>query len=429
MAVDFLQLPGEEPEPANPPSKLLWSVVFALLFAGGVAATILLWPKSMPTNGWQFWTTIIVLPSALATFILTRRFSAYEASKLDVQAKNEVVTAYNKSVFDVASKPIAVLATAYRFSCDRKDNALTSILDKSMKLVSQVAIARDAAPINARWLVLPSVKLVRGTLAADKSRHLEGTRWLFAELIEEMSEAIKTLPQRVTLDVHFIMSSLLSIEDRDRLWNEQWQRFGLRQIDIAVGEDDVDLISLDRWLDRTIATPENKARLIVAIQMNVLQSASPPAGSAEAAAALLLMPQTTAARHTLVSKVALHRPVRAVIAQANDALQPALKWAGTDASYIKGGWQAGFDAISWGQVCTQDALLGVTKNVIKMDQSIGYAGVAAPWLAAACAAQSLSDDNPNQIVFVRAADTFDSAVLIRSAAKDGPPSTVHETSI
>ncbi len=369
-------------------------------------------------NGWRFWITIIFLPSALATFILTRRFSAYEASKLDIQAKNEVVAEYNESVFDVASKPIAVLATAYRFSCDRKENAMNSILDKSTKLVSQVAIAQDAVPINARWLVVPSVTLVPGPLIADKSRHLEATKWLFTELIEEIAEAVEMLPQRFALEVHFFMSSLLSTEDRDHLWNDQWEKSALRPMNIAVGDDDADLITLDRWLDQTIVTPKNKVRLIVAIQMNILQSASPPVGSSEAAVALLLLPRTAALGPELISTVMLHRPVRAEIAHANEALQPALKWADTEAADIDRAWQTGFDATQWGQAYQQAAMLELTENVIKMDQSIGWAGVAAPWLAIACAAKSISDDTPKQIVFAGSESAFDCAVLVRSVATD-----------
>ena len=427
MAVDHSLLSLEKVLAGDPPSKLFWSIVFVVLLAAGSAAVVLFWPKDIPTDDWQFRTTLLVVPTALASFFVSRRFSAHEAYKLDVKARNEVVGAYNQIVFDAASKPIAVLATAYRFSFDRKENALTSILDKSMMLVSQVAIAQDAPPIKARWLVLPAVKLKEGTLIADKSRHLEVAKWLFAELIEEIAETIKTLPRRVTLDVHFVMSSLLSIEERDRLWNNKWQEFGLRPIAIAVSDGDTGLMMLDRWLDQTIATSENKARLIVAIQMDVLQSASPPPGSAESAVALLLMPHVTATRHKFASTVNLHRPVRAGIAQANDALHFALKWADAVAPDIKGGWQTGFDATQWGRVCSQDALLGLTKNVIKMDQSIGYAGIAAPWLAIACAAKSLSDDNSKQIVLAGSENTFDCAVLIHPAAEDAASSaTVSE---
>lgn len=418
MAVDLLQLPAEEPELADSPSRLVWSVVFVLLFAAGVAMMVLLWPKRMPTSGWHFWTTLTVLPGALASFVVTRRFSAYEASKLDVRAKNEVVSAYNQSVFDAASKPFAVLSVAHRFSFDRDENALKSVHPKSMKLISQAAIANDAAPVIARWIDLPSVNLKAGALPADKSRHEKVAKWLFAELIDELAEVVKTVPPRAALDVQFVMSSLLSTKERDGFWNDAWRERGLRNINIVGGVEEMGLMALDRWLDEAIETPDNKAWLVLAVQLNVLQSASPPSGAAEAGVALLLMPRSVATRHKLEATVAVHRPVRAGFEQANDALIPALKWADSKAAAIKSVWQTGFDATQWGQVYSQAASLGLTEDVIKMDQSIGNAGVAAPWLAIACAAKSLSDDRPKQVVFVGSESTFDCAALVRSVAKE-----------
>ncbi|WP_031360000.1 hypothetical protein [Caballeronia sordidicola] len=418
MAVDPLQLPGEEPEPVNLPSKLLWSVVFALLLTAGAAATVLLWPKSMPTNGWFFGMSLTVLPAAFASFVVARRFSAFEVSKLDVRAKNEVVRAYNRSVFDAASKPFTVVFAAHRFSFDRDENALIGVHDRSIKLISQAAIASDAPPVIARWIELPCVSLAAGSLAADMSRHKNVTKWLFAELIDELIEAIKALPPRVSVNVHFFMSSLLPIEERDRLWNDAWWERGLRNIDIAASDEDHGLMALDRWLDEAIETPDSKARLVLAVQLNVLQSASPPSGAAEAGVALLLLPHGVATRHKMKAAVALHRPVRAGYEQANDALQPALKWADSSAADIEGGWQTGLEAAQWGRVYPQAALLGLTEDVIKMDLSIGNTRVAAPWLAIACAAKSLSDDTSKQMVFAGSKSTFDCAVLVRPVAND-----------
>jgi hypothetical protein len=430
MAVDLFKLPGEQPEQTNSPSKIVWGVVFVVLLAAGGAATVLLWPKQMPTNDWQFWTTVVVLPSALASFIVSRRFSAYEAVKVDVQAKNEVVSAYNQRVFDAASRPFAVLAAAYRFSCDRKDNALNTVRDKSMKLVSQIGIAVDASPVRARWLVVPSVKLAAGSLAADKKRHIEAAKWLFGELLGELVPAIKALPPRTSLEIHFAMSSLLSAAERNGLWKDQWGKLDLRRAGIVIDDSCVDLLALDGWLDQTIETDDTKARLIVAIQLNILQSASPSPGSAEAAVALLLLPEAEATRHALAPEADLYRPVRGGFEQANEALRPALKWAGSAAPDIKGVWETGFDAKQWGQVVSEAGLLGLPNNAIKIDQSIGFAGVAAPWLAVACAAKSLSETAPRQMVFAGSQHTFDCAVLVQSAtAKASSSSTLAEASI
>ncbi|MDP9157444.1 MAG: hypothetical protein M3O74_24735 [Pseudomonadota bacterium] len=423
MSVDHQQLPREEPEPATPPSKLVWGIVFIALLAAGGAATVLLWPKHMPTSDWRFWTTVIVVPAALASFVVLRRFSAYEAAKLDVQARNEVVSAYNQCIVEAASKPFAVLAAAYRFSCERKENALDKVHDRSMKLVSQVGIAADAPPVQARWLIVPSVKLAAGSLAADKKRHFEAVKWLFGELLGELVPAIKAMPQMNSLDIHFVISSLLSTEERNGLWNDKWGKLDLGRADIAIDDFCVDLMALDRWLDRTIETDDSKARLIIAIQLNFLQSTSPSPGSAEAAVALLLLPKAEATRHALVSAADLHRPVRGGFEQANEALGPALKWGESVAPDIKGIWETGLDATQWGQVVSEGGLLGLPNNAIKIDQSIGFAGVAAPWLAVSVAARSLSDTAPKQMVFAGSENTFDCAVIVQSATTSASPSS------
>ncbi|MFT4439180.1 hypothetical protein ACMX25_38275 [Caballeronia sp. 15715] len=422
MAVDHQQLPKEEPESATPPSRLVWTIVFVVLLAAGGAATALIWPKYIPTNDWRFWATLVVLPSALASFIVSRRLSAYEASNLDIQARNEVVRAYNQRVFDAAGEPFAVLAAAYRFSFDRKENALDGVRDRSTKLVSQAAIAQDAPPVHARWLLLPSIKLAPGSPASDKRRHIEVAKWLFGELLDELAQAIKALPQGISLDVHFAMSSLLSIEERDSLWNDKWEELGLRHADIATKESDVNLMTLDRWLDQTIEAPENKARLVVAVQLHVLQSKSPPPGSAEAAVALLVLPEGAAARHAMISTANLHRPASGGFLQAKEAICPALKWARVAAPEVKSVWETGFDDTQWGQVISAAGFLGLPNNAIKVDQSIGFAGVAAPWLAVAYAAKSLSDKEQRQMVFAGSEHAFDCAVLVQTAAAAAPPS-------
>ncbi|KQR78933.1 hypothetical protein ASG35_11285 [Burkholderia sp. Leaf177] len=299
-----------------------------------------------------------------------------------------------------------------------------------MKLVSQIGIAANAPPVHARWLVVPSVKLAPGSLTADKKRHIEVAKWLFEGLLVELAPAIKALHQRTALEIHFVTSSLLSAAERNEIWNDQWGKLELPRADIAIKDSGVDFTMLDQWLDRTIEMDDTKARLIVAIQLNVLQSASPSPGSAEAAASLLLLPEVEATRRAMKSEANLHRPVRGGFEQAHEALLTALKWGKSAARDIAGVWETGFAATQWGPVVSEGSLLGLPNNVIKIDQSIGFAGVAAPWLALACAAKSLSDTAPRQMVFAGSEHTFDCAVLVRSATVNAPSSSaLVETSI
>jgi hypothetical protein len=417
MAVDFSLLPPEEPESDQVPSRLVWTIVFFLLVLAGIAAVMMLWPQDMPTRGWRFWTCLTVLPASLASFVVSRRFSAYEARKLDVAATNETSREFNERVFTAASDPFSLIACAFRFSADDKENDIEDVRSKTLKLNARDAVS-GGEPVKARWLLAPNVVLDPGDEVHDVRRHKAVCRWLFAKLLLEVSEAIRALPPRIDLTVQFATSTLLSDFERDGLWKDCWADSGLRRMKIEATETTVDLNTLDVWLDENIRTPVPQARLVVAVQLNLLLSDSPSAGSAEAGVVVLLMPLALVRRHNLAIPIKLYRPVRAAYSASSDALVPALKWANTHASDIKSGWQTGFDAEQWGEVCSQDALLGPTKDVIKMDLSIGYAGVAAPWLAIGCAARSLSDDASKQVVFSGSKSTFDCAVLVRFVVKN-----------
>jgi hypothetical protein len=418
MAVDFSLLPPEQPEPGKPPSQLVCTIVFFLLILAGVAAVIMLWPKAMPTQGWQFWTCLVVLPASMASFVISRVFSAHEARKLDVAATNEASREFKERLFDAASNPLSLISSAFIFSADDEENNIDSVRSNTLKLNSREAVASGGEPVKARWLLAAKVALEPGDEGDDVRRHKAVCRWVFAKLLLELSAAIQALPPRIELTVRFAMSTLLSDLERDSLWKECWADRGLRRMRIEVIDSTDDLNSLDVWLDANIRTPLPQARLIVAVQLNPLLSDSPAAGCAEAGVVLLLMPLELVHRHKLVVPIKLHRPVRATHGTANDALVPALQWANSQASDVNSVWQTGFDATQWGQVYPQAASLGLTEDVIKMDQSIGNAGVAAPWLAIACAAKSLSDDKPKQVVFAGSESTFDCAVLVRSVAKE-----------
>ena len=56
MSIDFDKLPPEEPVPDEPPSRLLWTIVFFVIALIGVFSVLLFWPKGEPTQTPWFWT-------------------------------------------------------------------------------------------------------------------------------------------------------------------------------------------------------------------------------------------------------------------------------------------------------------------------------------------------------------------------------------
>jgi hypothetical protein len=105
-----------------------------------------------------------------------------------------------------------------------------------------------------------------------------------------------------------------------------------------------------------------------------------------------------AAQHKLPRVAHLHRPVQSPLGQPNDALSHALRWAGIDGAHITASWQTGLDVTQAGALIEPSKKLGLTACTTDLDQTVGYAGTAAPWLALACAASSLSEEKQQMVL-------------------------------
>lgn len=418
MAVDFSLLPNETPEPDKPPSRPGWALVFLLLVLIGVVAVLLAWPKGQPTQTSAFWGTVILFPVGIAALIVLLRFQHYHARKLDVQLGNTMLRQYNERVFATASVPLAVLGASYRFSVAPDENAIASVQSGALRLAVREMFAQDSEPEKVRWLDVPSVKLRLGNEEDDRKRQIEVTRWLFAEMIAELAGAIKTVPAQAILKVNLLISGLLTAEQNEALWKACWSGFGLRQaLVFEPAAQTGSLQMIDAWLDRIAGGDELEAKLIVSIQLHPLMSGSPAKGAAEAGVALLLMPDALASQQGGARLANLHRPVRGTFDLPSEALARALKWASSTSEAISGGWQTGLALPQAGVLRASAVKGGLEVQVIDLDPRIGYAGIAAPWLATACAARSLTADSPQQIVFAGQVEGVDCAVL-RTASSE-----------
>ncbi|MGO4811043.1 hypothetical protein AB4156_15880 [Cupriavidus sp. 2MCAB6] len=420
MAVDFSLLPKEEPEPGNSPSRPVWAIVFLVMVLACAFVILLSWPKHLPTHTWRFWATLILFPVGIPASILLFRYSYHEGHRLDVLMRNEVIRRYNECVFALAARPLALLGAAHRFSSDQSENATGAIRAGTVRLETQKPIARDGAPTKARWLVVPGVPLDPGGKEADDRRHCKVTRWLYSELLDDLANRIQSLPSRVDLSVCLWVSGGLLRKDYVALWQECWRKRQLRDMRLAEETEPAGLDVLDSWLDQAAGGEGREARLIVAIQLYPVLSKTPPVGATEAGAALLLMPGEQAGRLHVVSEATLHRPVRGPFDQSDGALSHAVKWGDVTAADIPGGWQTGLDATQAGVLREAAMRLGLTVRPTDLDQTVGHAGAAAPWLAIACAAGSLSGDVQSQIVFAGQPDGVDSAV-VRSVSRETEP--------
>ncbi len=322
----FSLLPSEKPLPENSPSRLVWTITFFVLVLAGVFAVLLLWPKTLPTQTWEFWTCVVVFPLGVSTLVVMRRFAHYEGHKLNIVLSNEAARGYNAHVFEVASRPLALVGAAYRFSVDPKEDAVESVRAGSVQLKTMAPLARDGEPTKARWLEVPGVNLHPGTKEHDRRRQRDVMKWLFAELINPLVAQVQTLPSGLDLRVHLLVSGEMTYTESEALWQECWREHSLRQVVVTEMTAPDDAEAIDVWLDHVSEGRRLEARLIVAIQLRRLLSAMPPAGGAEAGVALLLLPDVMASQYEVVRMANLHRPVRGPFDQSNNALLHALMW-------------------------------------------------------------------------------------------------------
>lgn len=420
MAVDFSLLPSEETFEERPPSRRLWGVVFAVAVLLGAAAVLLLWPEGTPTDTWRFWATLILFPVALPVFVVLRRFASYESRRLDAELRNAAVAALNDRVFRAASVPLALIGAVHRFSADPNQNTADAIRSGTLSFKTQKSVAHNAEPVKARWLDVAGVSKEPGTVNADANRARQLTSWLLNELLAELAPRLGALPMAVPLAVRLHIVNALPPAQNRRLWDDCWGARFSRTISIETPEPPDGLMALDRWLDLMLAGGEPRAMLFVSIQLHPVLYASVPDGAAEAGTAVLLMPDALARKHGIQRDASLHRPVRSLAMEPQEALSHALRWGGVKAGEVAGAWQSGLDATQAGALRQAAIQLGMPVHAVNLDQTVGHAGMAARWLAVSCALATLTRTAAAQVVMVGQGANIDCAVVKRDRAAQGP---------
>lgn len=437
MTLNFSQLPEKIAVPDQRPSAWFWTVVFLVLTLAGVVTILLLWPKGMPTQTWKFWITLLVFPAGLATLVVLHRYGMYQGKVLDAEIYNEVCEVFTEEVVSFASRPLAVIGCAYRFSEEESVNALalTGIQDQSLSLPIFSSTNSGASPLKARQLVTTeqSLLLVAEQSAAlnvmdqktdgedELARQQAALAWVFAQLQESLAESFRLLPQSLPMAVQLKVASIVLPEAVKEIWQSAWEKHRLRSVQLAIlsEEEDSSLKMLDTWLDHAHQQDQQQARLIVTVQLHASVAGVPPADSAEAGAALLMLPAALARHYQLTPSVWLHRPQRGALDQSDHAIVHALKWADVTGADIASVWHADCRSEQCDALRDHTSALGLTTLGGSIDTAVGLTGVAAPWLATCCAVAAAQLGSQPQLVLLGLPDTngqMDCAVVRPSQA-------------
>ncbi|WP_126283669.1 hypothetical protein [Burkholderia stagnalis] len=398
MAVDFDKLPPEKPEPDDPPSRVVWAIVFCVIVVAGIFTVLLLWPEGEPTQTPWFWICITVYPVGVATFVVLRRYSVYEGRRLDVIEWNKARTKYMGDVFELASRPLAVIAAAYRFSSDSKENEFGKLLTGSVKLEPRIAPKPDMPPVTARWFDEPRTDKDGKPFKNDGERHQHVLESVFGALITDIAEAVRALPLELKLTVGLVLPEKVNTSEASNAWDKQWRTSNLRLVKANVLLEPPDLMYLDTWLDRSNQGSDREARLLVFVQLNPLLQALPTDGSAEVAVAILAAPDDVCSRFKLAPIALAHRPNDTYDCSLDVALSRALRWGGLEASGISRIWQGGLEATVGNEATAALVKAGIAAKPASLDYMVGHAGAAAAWFGVACAAKAADHDGSAQLL-------------------------------
>lgn len=417
MSVNFSQLPEKIAVPDQRPSVLFWTVVFLVLTLAGVATILLLWPKGMPTQTWKFWITLLAFPTGLATLVVLHRYGMYQGKVLDAEIYNEVCEDYTEEVVGFASRPLAVIGSAYRFSEEDSINALalTGIQDQSLSLPVFSSTNSGSAPLKARQFVTAEQSLLLAERPAalnvpdqkpddedELARQQAALGWAFAQLQESLVESVRLLPQSLPVTVQLKVASKVLPAAVKEIWQNAWEKHRLRSVQLALlsEEDDSSLKLLDTWLDRAHHKDQQQARLIVTVQLHTSVAGAPPRDSAEAGTALLMLPAGVAQHYQLTPSVWLHRPQRGALDQTDHAMVHALKWADVTGAEIGSVWHADCSSEQCDALRDHTSALGLKTLAGSIDTAVGLTGVVAPWLAICCAVAAAQSDSQPQMVLL-----------------------------
>ncbi|WP_250527469.1 hypothetical protein [Caballeronia sp. GAWG2-1] len=419
MALDLDNLPPERAEPDEPPSRLVWTVVFFVLAIAGIFGVMALWPRAEPMQTPLFWTCLVLYPTGLAAFVVSRRFSIHERQCLDARDWNEARKRYNEKLFARESIPMAVLATAIRVTDDETAKLVTKIEENALTLEAQASELMEDASVTARWLQ-PDDALFA---VDDKERHGLLLSWLFDQLIGELADRLGSLPDDFPLRVLLDIGGYIGEADAKTTWEGIWARHELRQAETTYTLVPVDLMTVDQWLDDTSGALHLYAVLLISVSLQSMLDGAPNAGEAEAGVALLVASHGLAAEHRLMPVAHMHRPLNSARTHLDSALTHALQWAKADAPSLESVWMTGFDGESVGPLHSSLSHVGVREagedplTEFNLDGTVGRAGRSADWLAVACGANRADRLSAPQLVARSAGEHFHMAVVQNSRNK------------
>ncbi|WP_432257347.1 hypothetical protein [Cupriavidus sp. TMH.W2] len=378
----------ERPTPLNP---IVWLVLLLGCLAGGVAWTLLTWPKGQPTGTPWFWMRLLGYPTLAWAALFGIRLHFHEEDSNHLAAREEIRQADRDEAIAFGTEPLAVLGAVYL--CAMGTDGVSG-------RISQKEAALQARTLERR---VPAVRHTRLALG-EGGGSIDRYRQTFQALLQAIDAPLRTLPPRVPFDVQLQLPGEADPESLLTVWKTCWHGCDLRSAEATLVPASEGLMMLDTWLDEYGGPALEKFTLFIAVQLHD----RPPENSGEAAAALLLGWAPLAERRDLAPVAMLHRPVACEADGIAEAMTTAALCGRAKPEDLPHLWQSGLsrsDKAALLKVGAEVALGAAREDALPgvhdIDTAIGNPGAAAGWFATALAIEQAQQTRSPQLIACR----------------------------
>ncbi len=377
MPIEFDALPKSLTISDEPQAGVPWLIALIAIMAAGAAISIATWPAERPTQTLWFWVRSFGLPF-LAWLLAYSGWRFLGANQLqNALADNAAVDHQEEQLHAEASVPFAVIEQSWRFSGTVGQSSVEEA-------------TRDRESEEVTGLVIPDRPFFRGNRADEVERHAALLEWLLVELIGPLAHE---LAASRTTKIWLALDSKLSSEEAEAAVARAWIALGLERAEEVQLLESLPLYTIDGWLD---ASACHTRHLVLAVQLCGAISGEMQLGQAEAGAAVLLGDSLTGLRDATALAHA-HRPTRSDMESISNGVANALRWGHCSDGHIDATWNAG---LAEPLVKAFKGLGGPVNDAstVELAQTVGNAGVAAPWLALALAAAKAKERAGAQLI-------------------------------
>ena len=377
MSVDFEALPERAFVPKVRQAIVPWLIAFVAVMTAGAAISIATWPADRPTQTLWFWLRGFGLPF-LAWILAYSSWRFLSANRVkNALADNAAIDRQEEQLHAEASVPFALTGQAWRFSDVTEQGSLEDAIR-----------VRESEEITG--LVIPDRPFFQGNRADEVERHAALLEWLLVELVGPLARELNALRAP---NIWLALDSLLPSEAAEAAIARAWATLGLVQAENVHLLESLPLYTLDGWLDTSM--PDTR-HLVLAVQLRGAISGEMQPGEVEAGVAVLL-DATEAGSHEATALAHAHRPTRSDMESISNGVANALRWGHCSDGHIDATWNAG---LAEPLVNAFKGLGGPVNDAptVELAQTVGNAGVAAPWLALALAAAKAKEGAGAQLI-------------------------------